>query len=48
VQKKPETVWKEREERREKVSPPLDPAAVSAGGRGPPVVGMHLVVRVFW
>jgi len=30
-----------REEIRQKISPPLDPAVVSAGGRGPPLVGVY-------
>jgi len=37
-------IEKEREtkgKRREKISPPLDLAAASAGGRGPPVLGAH-------
>jgi len=37
-----------KEEVREKISPPLDPVVVSAGGRGPPVLGTHLVVKVLW
>jgi len=37
-----------REEIRRKLSPPLDPVEVSASGQGPPVLGMHLVVRVLW
>jgi len=32
---------KAREEIREKLSPPLDPAVVSAGSWGPPVVGVR-------
>ena len=37
-----------REEIREKISPPLDPAAVSAGRQGLLVVGVCLVVKIFW
>jgi len=37
-----------REEIRAKISAPLDPAAVSAGGRSRPVVGTDLLVKVFW